>query len=119
MREVKQAFLNVGMGNRFDGLAAIAKKAGIELSKLSPDSYLVYVNSARDKIAMLVGPQIPGKKQTMAYVRLERGRKIDLRVIQEIPKAFDGRSLNYDKALGLAIDKALAKPPSRVIEFVK
>lgn len=119
MSQIKQAFLNVSMGNRFDGLCNIAKKAGIKLSELTPDSYLVFINAGRDKIAMLVGPQISGRKQTMAYVKLEKGRKIDLRVIQEIPKAFDGNSLNYDKALGLAIDKALAKSSSRVIEYVK
>lgn len=118
MREIKQAFLNVPMGNRFDGLCEIAKKAGIKLSELSPDSYLIFVNASRDKIAMLVGPQIPGQKQTMAYVRLAGGRKVDLRAIKEIPRAFNGKSINYDAALGVAIEKALAKKGSQITEYV-
>lgn len=114
---IRQCFLNVSMGNRHHGLQEIARRSGINLSSLTPDSYLVFVNSARDKIAMLVGPQTQKTLQTMAYVRLERGRKVDLRIIKEIPRCFQGRSLNYDEALKLAIDKALAKK-SESIEAV-
>lgn len=117
--EIKQAFLNVPMGNRFEGLCKIAEDAGIKLKDLTTWSYLVFVNAPRDKVAMLVGPQIPGQKQTMAYVNLEKGQKLDLRVIAEIPRAFDGKSLNLDAALSLAIDKAMAKKAGRVIEAVK
>lgn len=119
MREIKQAFLNVSMINRFDGLCEIAKKAGIKLTELTSESYLIFVNSNRNRIAMLVGPQIIGKKQTMAYVKLEKGRTVDLRTIQELPRAFDGKSINYDKALGMAIDKALSKGASKIVECVR
>lgn len=115
---IKRCFLNVNMGNRHAGLQNIARNAGIEVSTLTPDSYLVFVNTARDKVAMLVGAQTPKSMQTMAYVRLESGRKIDHRVIKELPRAFDGKTLNYDKALSLALDKALNRPGKTVIEMV-
>lgn len=109
--------MNVSMANRFDGLQEVAKKAGINLATLSPDSYLVFVNCNRDKVAMLVGPQLPGKKQTMAYVKLDKGRKMDLRVIREIPLVFDGKSMNYDRALELAVTRALSKKAHKTIEM--
>lgn len=112
---IKQAFLNVNMANRFDGLQKIAKESGIDLLTMSPESYLVFVNGPKDKIAMLVGPQIPGKKQCMAYVKLDRGRKLDLRIIQEIPRAFNGKTLDHDKALELAIDRSMKNKASSKI----
>lgn len=119
MREIKQAFLNVNMANRFDGLVEITKKSGIKLTELTPESYLIFVNTSRDKIAMLVGPQLPGQRQVMAYVKLEKGRKIDLTAIREIPRAFDGKAINYDQALAVALEKALAKKASKFLEYVR
>lgn len=114
---IKRVFLNVSMSNRFDGLQKIAKEAGIKVHDMDSDSYLVFVNIGRDKIAMLVGPQVEGSGQVMAYTRLGGGRKVDLRIIAEIPKAFDGRELNYNKALLLAVEKALLRK-SKTIEMV-
>lgn len=118
--QIKQAFINVSMGNRFDGLCEVARKAGIKLTTLTDESYLVFVNASRDKIALLVGPQVPGGKQVMAYVKLEKGRRVDLRAIAEIPKSFDGNKINYDQALSLAIEKSLARKGStKIVEYVK
>lgn len=114
---IKKVFLNVSMINRFDGLQRIAREAGVKLSEMDEGSYLVFVNHDRNKIAMLVGPQAVGSGQVMAYTRLGQGRKVDLRLIAEIPKAFDGKELNYNKALTLAIDKAFARK-SKTIEVV-
>jgi hypothetical protein len=117
--EIRRCFLNVNMGNRHDGLHAIAVKAGVKPAEMSEGSYLVFVNRARDKIAMLVGPQdVQKSAQTMAYVRLEPGRKVDMRVIREIPRVFDGKAINYDQALKIAVDTALAKKGSEIIEAI-
>lgn len=115
---IKRVFLNVSMINRFDGLQRIAKQAGVKMKDMDEGSYLVFVNHDRDKIAMLVGPQVEGSSQIMAYTRLGRGRKVDLRIIAEIPKAFDGKSLNYNKALSLAVDEAF-KRKKKVIEALQ
>ncbi len=115
---IRQVFLNVNMGNRFDGLSEIAKKAGIVLNQLQTWDYLIFVNAARDKVAMLVGPQEGANvnRQTMAYVRLPAGRRLNLMAIREIPRVFDGKALNYDAALEKAIDSSLAKQGKRIIE---
>ncbi len=117
---IRQVFLNVNMGNRFDGLTGIASKAGIKLGDLQTWDYLIFVNTGRDKVAMLVGPQFGEKikRQTMAYVRLAPGRKLNLLAIREIPRVFNGSALNYDAALEKAIDAALAKKGHRIVEAV-
>lgn len=56
--------------------------------------------------AMLVGSQ---NQQIMAYKKLESSQKLDLRVIAEIPRYFDGKKLNYDAALKSAVESALAR----------
>lgn len=107
MAHIQRVFLNVSMNNRLQGLSELARESGIKTGELTNDSYLVFVNAKRNKIAMLVGPHAEGRAAVMAYVALEAGRTVDLRVIAEIPRAFDGKKLNYDKALELALDKSI------------
>lgn len=99
-----QCFLNTSMINGHDGLTAIAKKAGIKVSSITPGSYVVFVNAAQDRIKVFAANNV------VAYVRLGRGRKVDLRVIREIPQVFSGASINYDEALEKVVTKALNRP---------
>lgn len=116
MSDIKRVFLNVNMVNRIDGLQKVAKDAGINLSKMVPGDYLFFVNSKRDKIAALVGEQKNTAQDMMAYTRLKKGQTLDLRAITNIPRFFNGKSLNYDKALEAAITKSLAKKGLSTIE---
>ena len=116
--QIKRVFLNVSMINRFDGLCKIAKDSGVSVATMGPKDYLIFVNSEKDKVAMLVGAQTPGQRQTMAYTRLEKGRKIDLNTIRVLPRTFDGKSLNYEKALEIAVSDALKQKASKHIRSV-
>lgn len=109
MGQIRRVFLNVSMTNRIDGLQRIAEGSGIKLNDLEPGSYLVFVNAAKDKLAMLVGVHNEESRQIMAYKKLEGDRKLDLRVIAEIPRYFDGKRLNYDDALKSAVEAAMAR----------
>lgn len=115
---IKRVFLNVSMANRIDGLRDIAKKGGVKTSEMQTGDYVFFVNSGRDKIAALVGN---GSKENdggvMAYCKLRREQRLDMAAIRNIPKYFDGRSLNYDKALSESIDSALAKKGNASIEI--
>ena len=104
-----QVFMNVSMINGHDGLAEIAKAQGIKTNEIDPGSYVVFVNSAKDRI------KVYAAGQTVAYVRLEKGRKVDLRVIREIPNVFRGGKIEYDKALEVAIDKVRAREGKEVL----
>lgn len=116
MAEIKRVFLNVSMVNRTDGLREIAKRGGVTLAEMEPGDYIFFVNSNRDKIAALVGPQRQDQSDVIAYTRLGRGQNLDMRAITNIPRYFDGRSLNYDKALSSAIEKSLVQKGNGMIE---
>ena len=112
---IKRIFLNVSMVNRIDGLRVIAKKHGIDLKEMEAGDYLFFVNSGRDKIAALVGPQgADGKDGLMAYSRLD-GRRVDMRAIKYLPKCFNGKSINYDLALEAVIDNELKQKKKKFV----
>lgn len=95
------------MANGHDGLSAIAKKSRINVADLETGSYVVFVNVARDRIKVYAAQNV------VAYVRLSQGRKVDLRVIKEIPRVFNGTSINYDKALELVVNRRLVSKATK------
>lgn len=109
--EIIQCFLNVNMGSSHDGLTKLAKDHGVKTQDLAPGEYLVFVNSARDRV------KVYAANNTIAYYRAEKRGSIDLRVIQMIPRAFNAHGkLNYDEALKLAVEKALLDRKSKGIK---
>lgn len=101
---VLQCFLNADLRNGHEGLEKLAKDNGIDVTKLLPGQYVVFINSSKDKIKLYATNHV------IAYYKLEKGRIYDPRVIAEIPKAFNGhQKLDMDVALKNAITKALAR----------
>ena len=49
---VLQVFLHADMRNGHEGLAIMAKEQGIDVSKLEPGQYVVFVNGANDKLKL-------------------------------------------------------------------
>jgi hypothetical protein len=113
MSDIKRVFFNVSMGKRHDGLAQVAEDAGVKLKDMEPGDYLIFVNAARDKVALLVGKQDKSVIQPMAYYRLGKGQTIDLNVIKYLPRHFNGRTLNYDAAMREALDDVLKRKANR------
>ena len=100
--QVLQCFLNVNLGAQHDGLTKLAKQHGLNTKDLQKGDYVVFVNSARDRV------KVYAANNTIAYYRAPSRGSIDLRVIQMIPQAFNGaHKLDYDVALKAAIEKAL------------
>lgn len=116
--QLKRLFLNVSMVNRIDGLRVIAEKEGLEIKEMQDGDFVFFVNAARTKLAALIGaPQ--GKFMDggiMCYYKAPRGTHITVDAIRYIPKFFDGRAMNYEKALEAAITTALAKKPTQHVE---
>jgi hypothetical protein len=101
---VLQIFLNADLRNGHEGLAELAKERGIDVTKLLPGQYVVFVNAGKDKLKLYAAANV------LAYLKLTGGQKFDLRVIAFIPKAFNGSGkLDYDKALKDAVEEALRK----------
>lgn len=100
---VLQIFLNHDLRNGHDGLSGIAKEAGIDTRKLVPGQYVAFINAKKDKLKLYAANGV------VAYLKLEAGRKIDERVIRELPRVFQGGRIDYDKALKEVVETALAR----------
>jgi len=98
MNKLIRYFHSVDLRNSHNGLSFIAKKHGIDTRKLGQGEFIAFTNRAQTKIKLYAGGDV------IAYLRVSKGR-IDPRVIQNLPKHFNGGSINYD----LAIEDTLKK----------
>jgi len=99
--KIVRYFPNSDLRGQHKGLAEIAKANRIDVNKLAPGEYLIFVNNARDKLKMYAAGNV------IAYLRMPQGRRIDLRVIQYLPRFFTGGKINYTAALTKSIDRSL------------
>lgn len=101
MARILQVFLDSDLRCGHEGLEAVAKKHKIAVKDLDPGQYVVFVNSARDRIKIFAASHV------IAYLKAPVG-KIDMRTISLIPQAFEGKGrFNYDEALKELIKKKL------------
>lgn len=104
---ILQVFLCTDMRCAHEGLRMIAKSGGVDVDKLQPNHYVVFINNAKDRLKLYAS------NQTVAY-HYRKGERLDLRAIAEIPKVFGGSGrLNYDRALKSVLEKALAKSKTK------
>lgn len=89
---ILRCFVNADLRNGHQGLAAMAKKDRISVDQLEAGQYLVFINTAKNKMKVYTANNI------VAYLRLNRGR-IDLATISKIPQSFQGGDIHYDDAL--------------------
>lgn len=102
--ELLQVFHNADMRNRIDGFTQRLKDCNIDPKKLKRGQYLSFVNAAKDCIAIITA------EDTIVYKKMSKGQKVELRAIMEIPKIFNATGkMDYDEALGEAVNKALAR----------
>jgi hypothetical protein len=99
---IVRCFLDADLRCSHDGLAKIAKDSKVNVRDLESGEYAVFVNSARNKVKVYAHGEV------LAYLRLPRGRSVDLRVIQHIPAAFNGKTINYDSALAKMLESKMA-----------
>lgn len=98
MNKIIQVFFNVDMRNGVDGLMAIAEKAEIDLAKVSPGHFLVFINSRKNRLKLFAS------KDVYAYYRSTEG-PINMLMIQHLPRAFNGSKINFSGALRAALLK--------------
>ena len=101
---ILRCFVNVNMSQGHDSLASLAKKYEIDVRKLEPGDYVVFVNGARDRVKVYASSNV------IAYQKLPRGGRLDLRAIAEIPRIFKATGrMSYDEALKEFVTKAMIK----------
>jgi hypothetical protein len=101
---VVQVFSNTDMRNGHDGLAAIAKEAGIDVAQLERGHYVVFINTHRTQIKMFAAYNV------VASYKARAGEVLNLNTIPLIIRSFNGSGvIKYDEALKQAVEEALSR----------
>lgn len=106
---ITRVFLNVDIRNGHIGLAQLAKEHRIDVNKLDNGEIVVFINTKRNKM------KVYASNQVLAYV--SRDTRISLDAVKFIPLAFGARGrFDYDEALRLSVNEALAKGQRKSLE---
>lgn len=100
---VLQVFLNADLRCSHDGLREIAKKGGLDVKDLQPGQYIVFLNAAKNRLKLYASNNV------VAYMKQPDGSRIDPRMIAELPRAFNGTTINYESAIKDALIKVFAR----------
>lgn len=104
MARAIQIFLNCDLRCCHEGLAEVAKKNKIDVKKLNPGEFVIFINASKNRLKLYTANNV------IAYLKLQENQKIDLRVIALIPQAFEATGkINYDENLKKVIEKELSK----------
>jgi hypothetical protein len=107
---IVQVFQSVDMRYQHEGLEILAKQANIDVNKLEPGQYVVFINQAKTIVRLYAAHGV------VAGIRLRDGQKVDMRTIHLIPEAFNGTNrLDYDKVLKKAVEEALVRKANRAM----
>ncbi len=102
MNVLVRCFIDTDLRSQHNGLAKIAARHRINVSRLRPGEHVMFINRARDKMKMYSANGV------LSYLRLGDRRKVDMDTIGEIPRAFDGSlSLAYERALTKTVKQKL------------
>jgi hypothetical protein len=94
MNRVLRCFMDIDMRLGIPGLTKILEKDGYKPRDIGAGDLFVFVNRRQDRLKIMT------TENTMAYRTLEGGRKVDLRVIGSIPRAFSASAkIDYDAGL--------------------
>jgi hypothetical protein len=101
---LKQIFTDTDMRCNHDGLYAIAKKEGIDITKLQEGEYVAFFNSRRTHL------KIAAAHYVIASKRAPDGRFYDLACITEVVRAFHNTGqVDYNAALKKRLTELLEK----------
>lgn len=95
-------FPETHLGQAHKGLSTLAKKKKIDVDKLRPGEYVIFMNRRRNALKMFTCMNGIFHHK-LPYESL----RYDLRFIKLIPRFFNGKELNYDGALKEIIMKDL------------
>jgi hypothetical protein len=110
MSKVIQVFMDADLRCGHDGLADIAKKEKINVTKLEHGEFVMFINVERNKLKLYTANNI------VAYLRLPQG-KIEMRTLGMIPAAFaqTGR-ISYDEHLKEVLQERLGKHKLQLVD---
>lgn len=89
---------------RHYGLWELAKKKGVDPTKLNKGDIIAFLNNSKDMIAVIAVTGEADSVGVLAYYRSPHGR-IEPHAIQFIPEVFGGGVLDMRKATAKALQK--------------
>lgn len=109
---IARVFFDVSMANNFDGLREVMRKAKLNPDRMKSDEFTIFVNRRQNAFKLFVG--------TNYLVYHKNGnRRFPLEAIQYFPRHFDGKAIDFDRAVETALMKKLlvySKPKSEVLK---
>ena len=87
------------------------RKMHVNLKDLQSGNYIVFINGIQSRLRMLTVDRFGDP--VIAVKSMPRGRFLDLRVIQYLPEAFNGKSIDIDQATELAMNAFLGQTKRR------
>lgn len=100
MNNLIKVFPNSDLRCSHKGLGILAGKS--DPKTLDAGNFLLFINRSQSAFKMLAAGNV------LVHYKSPRGR-VHIDAIQYLPHCFSGWDLNYDKALGMSLDKLLAK----------
>lgn len=107
-QKIVRVFHDVNMQNSHPGLAEIASKQGVDVYKLKVGEYVVFINTQKTALKMF------STGNMIAYLRMPGTQRLDISIVAQIPRFFNGRAINYTDALKEKLTKEFAKKGQRV-----
>lgn len=105
-----RVFWGTSMGKRHQGLSEVAKKeADIDVHELDQGEMLLFVNRAMDKMQVMASLGRGPHNIVLAYWKGKPGQRIDELAIQYIAQAFNGTTIDYNKALKKALEQRFSQ----------
>lgn len=104
MNQVTQLFLGTDMRCGHEGLEKIAKKRGVNVSKIEAGTFIVFINAGKDRLKLYAANNV------IAYYKTRKGERLELGTIPLILRAFNSTGrIDYDAALKETIEKHLSR----------
>lgn len=94
-------FPNSDLRCSHDGLRKVALDNGVDPWKLSQGEFLVFSNTAQNKIKVYAAGNL------LAY--LKAPNRIDMDVVRQLPRFFNGRAFDFDAAVKTTLLQKLSK----------
>lgn len=93
MNKIVRVIFNADLRCSHTGLRVVADELDIQLDELRNGEVVVFVNAKKNQLKLF------GPMNSIVHFKNKDDSKIDLRVLAQIPRFFNGKEFNYSKAL--------------------
>lgn len=102
--EIARVYLDTHMGMGFDGLKSIMRKSKVDPDSLTAGKFTVFINRKQTKFKVLIG-------SSFLIYHNNGERKFPLEAISHFPTFFDGKKLDFSRAVEKVIMAKLSGKP--------